>query len=92
MMSRQARTVATLAGVMLAEKITERPLCLRKSMTSSRPGQEAAQAGEGLRERADDEVDLVLDAEVLGRAAAVRAQHADRVRVVDHQAGAEPLA
>src|ERR1039458_4048918 len=46
---------------------------------------EAAHGRERLRERSHDEVDLVLEPEVLGRAAAVLAEDADAVRVVDHE-------
>ena len=54
-------------------------------------GDEAADRGERLRERAHHEVDVGLAAEVLGRAAAVLAEDAEAVRVVHHQARAEAL-
>jgi hypothetical protein len=47
---------------------------------------EAADRGERLGEAADDEVGLVLDAEVVRRAAAAGTDDADAVGVVDHDA------
>ena len=52
-------------------------------------GDEAADRGHRLRERAHDEVDVVLEAEVLGGAASGLAEDADAVGVVDHHAGRE---
>ena len=49
---------------------------------------DAADAGQRLRERADDEVDLVEDALILGAAEAGGAVGAERVRLVDEQVGA----
>ncbi len=52
-----------------------------------RAGHDAADRGEGLAEGAHDQVDLAFEAEVLGRAAAVRAEDADAVGVVDEDPG-----
>ena len=52
-------------------------------------GDEAADRGHRLRERPHDQVDVVLEAEVLGRAAPGLAEDADAVRVVHHDAGRE---
>ncbi len=49
---------------------------------------EAADACQRLRERADDEVDLVEHALSFGTAESARAVRAERVRFVDHEAGA----
>jgi len=47
-------------------------------------GDEAAGAGEGLREAAADDVDLVGEPEVVSGAAALAAEHAEAVGVVEH--------
>ena len=52
----------------------------------------ARRAAERLAEGGGDDVDLAEQAEVLGGAAAVRAQHAGGVRVVDHEHGVVPPA
>ncbi len=54
-------------------------------------GDEPAQRGEGFAERRHDQIDIVGHVEV-GRGAAAAAQHANGVRIVDHQAGAVLLA
>src|SRR5665647_2107280 len=51
----------------------------------------AAGAAERLAQRAGDDVDAFADAVVLRRAAPMLAQHAERVRVVDHDEGAVAL-
>ena len=48
-------------------------------------GHESARAAEGLAQRADADVDAVLDAQVFGHAAAARTEHAGGVGFVDHQ-------
>lgn len=48
----------------------------------------AAQAGEGLGKRAHDDVHFILQAEIIGRAAAAFADNAKAVRVVHHYARA----
>ena len=53
-----------------------------------RTGDEAAAGGEALREGAHPQVDLVLEPEELAGAGAAGAEHADGVRLVDHQPGA----
>ena len=51
-----------------------------------RPGDVAAAARERLRQRAHPQLDVgAVDAEVLADAAAGRAEHAERVRLVDEQ-------
>ena len=52
-------------------------------------GDEAPDRGQRLGERPHDQVDFVLHAEVLGGAPAARPQHAQAVRVVDHEGGPE---
>jgi hypothetical protein len=52
---------------------------------------ESAERGEGLREGAHDEVGVLLDAEVLGRRAAVGAHVAHAVGVVEEDAEAVAL-
>ena len=52
---------------------------------------EPADAGQALAERAHDQVDVLLEAEVLGRPAAALAEHADAVGVVDHDGRLELL-
>ena len=54
-------------------------------------GDEAADAAEGLAERADADVDAVFHAQVFGHAAAVRAEDAGGVGFVDHQHGVVPF-
>ena len=44
----------------------------------------AAQGADRLRQRPDLDVDAPVHAEVIDRAASIRAEHAARVRVVDH--------
>ena len=56
-----------------------------------RPAHVAAEGAEGLRERAAMEVDLVLDAEMLGGAAAVLAEDAGAVGIVDEEARLVPV-
>ena len=60
-------------------------------MSSFVPGHEAALAAEALREGAEVEVDVLVDAEVLGDAAAVGAEQEGRVRLVDQHARAVAL-
>ena len=71
-----------------------RPGALRQVVADRRrAGHEAAgRAAERLAERRGDDVDLADQAEMLGRAAAARAQHAGGVRVVHHQHGVVPAA
>ena len=59
-----------------------------RSKSSSSETQEAADGAQALGEGADDEVDVGLDAGRLGQAAAVLAQHAHGVGLVDQQVGA----
>ena len=57
----------------------------RNSMTSGGPGDEAAAGSEALRERSHPQVHVVLQAEQLAGTGATGAEHADPVRLVDHQ-------
>ena len=57
-----------------------------------RAGDEAAAGGERLGEGAHPQVHALLDAEQLRGAGAARAEHADAVRLVDHQPRAVALA
>src|SRR5580698_8588631 len=50
-------------------------------------GDEPTDRSERLAERADDEIDLRRESEVLGGTGAGLAEDADRVRVVDHETG-----
>ena len=54
-------------------------------------GDVAAERADRLRQRADLDVDAAVHAEVIDRAAAVLAEHAARMRVVDHHDAAEFL-
>ena len=48
-------------------------------------GAEAADGADALGEGADDEIDLLLDAGLIGKAAAMGAEHAEGMRLVDEQ-------
>ena len=63
------------------EELDERPAA----------GDVAAERADRLRQRADLDVDAAVHAEVIDRAAAVRAEHAARMRIVDHHDAAELL-
>ena len=54
-----------------------------------RAGDETAQGADRLGERADDDIDVSLDAQQFGGAGAVLAEHAGGVGLVDKQAGVE---
>ena len=60
-------------------------------MSARRAGDVAAERADRLRQRADLHVDAAVHAEVIDGAAAVAAEHAARVRVVDHHDAAEFL-
>ena len=72
------------AGVMDAEKMTERALWRDVVDDVRGPGEHAAQRREALGERPHHQVRLRLQPEVLGGAPAVLAQHAHGVRVIRH--------
>ena len=55
------------------------------------PGDVAAEHADRLRQRADLNVDAAVHAEMIDGAAAVPAEHAARVRIVDHHDAAELL-
>ena len=63
-----------------------RPRALAQQLDDLAPAGDvaAARAADRLAERAGEDVDALDDAVMLGRAAAARADDADRVRVVDH--------
>ena len=77
---------------MLALKIRARAWLREEVDDDLVAGHEAADRGERLREGPGDQVDLVGEPEVLGRAGARVAEDAERVRVVDQDAGAVLLA
>ena len=52
---------------------------------------EAADAGQRLRERPHHQIHVRLDAEMLGRSAAMLAEHTETVGVVDHHSRTEAL-
>ena len=60
-------------------------------MSARLPGDVAAEDADRLRQRADLHVHAAVHAEVIDRPAAVRAEHAARVRVVHHHDAAEFL-
>ena len=61
----------------------------RKSIERFRAGDVAAERADRLRERAHLDVDAAVQPEVIDGAAAVAAEHAAGVRVVDHHDAAE---
>ncbi len=74
-----------------AEKISSARVVLDEIDHPLVTGDEAAHRRQRLRKGSHHQIDFVLDAEVLGGAATVLAEHADAVRVVDHQARAVAL-
>ena len=71
----------------VGEQIGPRALAQPLDDLGLRRGVAARGAAERLAERAGDDVDAALDAAMLGRAAAMSADEADRVAVVDHHHG-----
>ncbi len=71
----------------VGEEIGPRALAQPVDHFAPARGVAARGAAERLAERAGDDVDPALDAAMLGRAAAVLADEADRVAVVDHDHG-----
>jgi hypothetical protein len=60
-----ALAAAAQAGARTPEKIIGRPKCLMKSMTSLSPATKPPMEGEAFAEGADDQVDVLFDAEVV---------------------------
>ena len=67
----------------------ERPSAMVEKLDEiARAADVAAERADGLRQRADLDIDAAVQVEVVDGAAAVAAQHAGSVRVVDHHDGA----
>ena len=72
-------------GRRLRGREEQRPAALGQVVLEVLPaGDVAAHHADGLGQRADLDVDAAVEVEVVDRAAAVAAEHARRVRVVDH--------
>ena len=87
-----ASAAPTAAGTAAAVNRNARELMRRKSMTSCGPAMKPPQVASDLENVPMRRSTSVLDAEQLARPGAARAEHAGRVRLVDHQPRAVRLA
>ena len=88
MISSAAWRAAAWLGLIAALKIVCLEWVRRYSITSRERGDEAAGAGERLGKAAADHVDLVVEPEVVDRAAALAAEDAEAMGVVEHREAA----
>ena len=84
MISKAASTAAALAGLMLALKMCARELCLRKSMVAASAAMNPPTLARDFAEGAHDQIHLIGQPEMAGRAGAAFAQNSDRMRVIHH--------
>jgi hypothetical protein len=80
--------VAATDGGCDVENRNGRAAMVEKLDEIARAADVSAERADGFRQRADLNIDAAVQLEVIDRAAAVAAQHAGRVRVVDHHDGA----